>query len=84
MSIHRETDPKYEVQAKLIIHLLLSSHRPWGLSGMANLIDPTEDWVDPETKQNTGLAFDLVTHDKQLNIVRFAHLVSKKKLSRVL
>jgi len=51
MSIHRETDPKYEVQAKLIIHLLLSSHRPWGLSGMANLIDPTETgWIRKRSK----------------------------------
>lgn len=82
MSIHRETDPEYEVQAKIIFHLLLSSHETWRLSDMANLIDPSEDWADPATEKITGLAFGLVTHDKQLNIVRFAHLSVREFLER--
>ncbi|KAI4122117.1 MAG: hypothetical protein LQ338_005993 [Usnochroma carphineum] len=82
MRIHRETDPKYEEQAKTIFHLLLSSRQTWSLSDMANLIDPSEDWADPETEKITGLTFDLVTHDKQLNIVRFAHLSVREYLER--
>jgi len=82
MSIHRETDPEYEVQAKTIFHLLLSSRQTWRLSDMANLIDPSEDWADPETEKITGLTFDLVTHDKELNIIRFAHLSVREYLER--
>ena len=80
MSIHRETDPKYEEQAMAIFHLLLSSSETWKITDMANLIDPSEDWADPETEKITGLTFDLVTHDKQLNVLRFAHLSVREYL----
>lgn len=64
MSIHRETDPKYKEQAMAIFHLLLSSSQAWRMTDMANLIDLSEDWADPETEKITGLTFDLVAHDK--------------------
>lgn len=82
MSLNREIDPKYEEQAMVIFHLLLSSSKTWRLTDMANLIDPSEDWADPETEKVIGLTFDFVTHDKQLNVLRFAHLSVREYLDK--
>ena len=82
MSMHRETDPKYEEQAMAIFHLLLSSSKTWRVTDMANFIDPSEDWADPMTEKIIGLTFDFVTHDKQLNVLRFAHLSVREYLEK--
>ncbi|KAL9634405.1 MAG: hypothetical protein Q9164_004107 [Protoblastenia rupestris] len=82
MTIHRETDPSYVEQAKTIFHLLMNSQHTWTLNDMANLLNPSEDLANPETEKIIGLTFDLVTHDRRFDILRFAHLSVREYLAK--
>ncbi|KAF4540742.1 uncharacterized protein LTHEOB_684 [Lasiodiplodia theobromae] len=74
MSELRDTDPQYETDAKKIFHLMLSSYQPWGPVDMANMLEPAPNAALRKPEKVFGLTFHLITHDKELNILRFAHL----------
>ena len=74
MSELRDIDPQYEASAKKVFHLMLSSHLPWSPLDMANMLDPAPNAALRQPEKVFGLTFHLVTHDRELNVLRFAHL----------
>lgn len=74
MSELRNIDPQYEADAKKVFHLMLTSDRPWDPVDMANMLEPAENVALRNTDKVFGLTFHLLKHDKELNVLRFAHL----------
>lgn len=74
MSELRDIDLEYEADAKKVFHLMLSSHQPWSPIEMANILDPAPNAVLRQPEKVFGLTFHLVTHDKELDVLRFVHL----------
>lgn len=70
----RDDDPQYEADAKKVFHLMLSSHESWDPVDMANMLDPAQNAVLQGPEKVFRLTFHLITHDKELNVLRFAHL----------
>ena len=70
----RKISSQHERDAKKVFHLLLSSHRSWNPVDMANMLEPATNRSLRTADKVLALTFHFITHDKELDVLRFAHL----------